>query len=133
MKTVFATRQLVVTAITALVIGVAVGWLTGVNFAGKTVERMVAFEWRQPSGPGYGAHVYLVPLGKGFSVRAKVHVGRSGPFMEYIHDCGELGRVATADEAVERWGFIEWKNDGLHLGSGKDHFFLERSQLERHR
>ena len=53
--------------------------------------------------------------------------------MEYVHDCGELGRVATADEAVERWGFIEWKNDGLHLGSGKDHFFLERSQLERHR
>ena len=119
----------------ALVLGVAVGWLAGVNFAGKTVERMVAFEWRKPipNTAPYGAHVFLVPLEQGFSVRAKVHVDRSGPFMEYVHDCGELGRVATADEAVDRWGRIEWKDDGLHLGSGTNHFFLERSLLENHR
>lgn len=122
--------------ILALVFGITVGWLTGVNSAGKTVERMVAFKWRVPtldSPSTYGAHVFLVPEGQGFSVRAKVHIDRSGPFMEYIHDCGELGQVATADEAVERWGQIEWRDDGLHLGYGTNHFFLERRLLENHR
>ena len=50
-----------------------------------------------------------------------------------FHDCGELGRVKTAEEAVAKWGKIDWREDGLHIGTGTNAFFLTRAKLEAHR
>ena len=96
------------------------------------MERVVAMSWDDGKyGPAfYGAHVYLEPMASGRSVRARVFIGRGN---DYFHDCGELGRVATDADAVARWGRIEWREDGLHIGTGTNHYFLARAQLESHR
>ena len=78
----------------------------------------------------YGAHVYLEPQSSGYSVRARVHIGRGN---DYYHDCGTLGTVQTDAEAVARWGAIQWREDGLHIGSGTNHYFLARAEMESHR
>ncbi len=59
-----------------------------------------------------------------------MQIGRGNP---YFHELGELGKVRTDAEAVARWGRIEWREDGLHLGNGPDHYFFPRASLERHR
>ena len=96
------------------------------------MERVVAMSW----GDGkygssfYGAHVYLDPQSSGYSVRARVFIGRGN---NYFHDCSELGTVRTDAEAVARWGKIDWREDGLHIGSDTNHYFLARAKLQRHR
>lgn len=121
-----------VVTVVAILVGFVVGWI----FAGRVnetrLERVVAMSW----GGGkygtafYGAHVYLEPQAGGYSVRARVLIGRG---RDYFHDCGELGRVRTDSEAVAKWGTIEWREDGLRIGSGPDTYFLPRAKLERHR
>ena len=82
-------------------------------------------------GPSfYGALVYLRSQNGGYSVRARVYIGRGN---NYYHDCGEFGTVLAEPEAVARWGTIAWREDGLHIGEGTNEFFLARSKLERHR
>jgi hypothetical protein len=82
-------------------------------------------------GPAfYGAYVYLEPITTGYSVQARVYIGRGN---DYFHDCGQLGTVQTAPEAVAQWGEISWREDGLHIGTGTNAYFLARSILEEHR
>jgi hypothetical protein len=52
---------------------------------------------------------------------------------DYFHDCGELGTVQTDSEAVAGWGTIDWREDGLHIGSGTNRYFLARAKMESHR
>jgi hypothetical protein len=47
--------------------------------------------------------------------------------------CGELGRVSGDAEAVTRWSKIDWREDGLHIGSGTNQYFLARAELDRQR
>jgi hypothetical protein len=120
-------------AIAALIAGFAVGWVLSSGASAARLERVVAMSWGDGKyGPSlYGAHVYLVPAaGSGYSVRARVYIGRGNG---YFHDCGELGTARTDSEAVARWGTIDWREDGLHIGSGPDHFFLARVTMESHR
>jgi hypothetical protein len=100
--------------------------------AEKKEQQLVAVSWGDGRyGPAfYGAYVSAVPSDGGYSVRAHVKIGR-GSWM--IHDCGELGRVRTSEEAVARWGKVEWRDDGLHIGTGSDQYFLARKDLESHR
>lgn len=86
-------------------------------------------------GPAfYGAHVYLDPLeAGGFAVHARVFIGRNTSLFAYVHDMGELGRVASAEEAVARWGELRWQADGLRIGPESSATFLPRSDLENHR
>ncbi len=83
-------------------------------------------------GPAfYGAQVYLLPADGEYEVRARVMLGRGN---DYFHDLGPLGRVATPEEAVGRFGTIQWRPDGLHIGDGQTFpVFLERARLEAHR
>ncbi len=130
-----------------LVAGILLGWglklLTEfhlrIDAPGISIERdapdmskLVAVSW----GDGkygkafYGAFVYLESADGGQSVKAQVQIGRGNPM---YHECGELGRVATAEEAVAKWGRIEWLEDGLHIGTGTNAYFLPRAKLEAHR
>ena len=92
------------------------------------VDRVVAMAW----GDGkygkafYGAQVYLEPVSGKYVVSARVHLGRGN---DAYYDCGELGLANTADEAVARWGRIEFRADGLHIGD----YLLSRELLEAHR
>jgi hypothetical protein len=119
-------------ALAALVIGFIAGWLQADSVNARNLDRVVAIKWGDGKyGPSfYGAHVYLEPMSDGYSVRARVYLGRGNG---YFHDCGELGVVRTEAEAVLRWGEIDWREDGLHIGSGSSEYFLARTQLENHR
>src|SRR5687767_787299 len=89
----------------ALTLGLVVGWSTGSNVSATNLDRVVAMEWGDGRyGPSfYGAHVYLEPISTGYSVRARVYIGRGN---DYFHDCGELGIAKSDSEAVSRWGTI---------------------------
>lgn len=122
---------LVVAAI-GVFVGVVGGWILASTKGATRLERVVAFSWRDgKEAPGfYGAHVFLVPKNGGYSVQARVYIGRGN---DMFHDCGELGTVQTDAEAVARWGSIAWRTDGLHIGNGTNQYFLPRSQMESHR
>jgi hypothetical protein len=114
--------------ITALLIGFGAGWLISRDRCADSMERIIAVKW----GDGrygkafYGAYVLLEPSGDGYLVRSRVYLGRGN---DYYHDCGVIGTVSNDAEAVSRWGTIDWKDDGLHIGS----YFLPRDRLENHR
>lgn len=116
----------------AVLIGFGLGWTVATSKSATRLERIVAMSW----GDGhygkafYGAHVYLVPQAGDYSVRARVLIGRGN---NYFHDCGELGRAPTDTEAVARWGNVQWLDDGLHIGTGTNHYFLPRARMESHR
>ncbi len=119
-------------AVVAVLVGFVVGWVRASSVNATRLDRVVAMSWGDGKyGPAfYGAHVYLVPIASGYSVRARVSIGRGNG---YFHDCGELGTVQTDSEAVAQWGAIDWREDGLHIGSGVNQFFLPRAKLESHR
>ena len=119
-------------AVVALLVGFIVGWIRASSVGATRLERVVAMSWGNGKyGPSfYGAHVYLEPASSGYSVRARVYIGRGN---DYFHDCGELGTAQTDSEAVARWGTIDWREDGLHIGSGTNQYFLARAKIESHR
>ena len=133
-------KQRLLAALGMLCLGCVIGVCVGHSFdlleARKRTEALthslVAVNW----GDGkygkafYGAYVTLEPLAAGYSVKAFVSIGRGNGM---FHDCGELGRVATDTEAVAKWGKIEWLEDGLHIGTGTNAYFLPRAKLESHR
>ena len=81
-------------------------------------------------GPAvYLAEVYVEPQGTGFSANARVYIEGAS----YFHNCGVLGQVQTMAEANDRWGKIDWREDGLHIGTGTNEYFLSRAKLESHR
>ncbi len=106
----------------AVVIGFVLGLLlTGPSGENRT-DRIVAMSWGEGRyGPAfYGAQVYLSPESGGYRVKARVHLGRgNGSFF----DCGELGIASSESEAVRKWGTIEWRTDGIHIGRGTNDFF----------
>lgn len=108
------------------------GQLGATRAAERREERLVAVSWGDGRfGPAfYGAYVCAVPSDGGYSVSAHVKIGRGNAT---IHECGALGRVRTVEEAVARWGKIEWLDDGLHIGTGPNQYFLARKDLESHR
>jgi hypothetical protein len=116
-------------------VGFLMGWLMGGHESDADIQRVVAISW----GDGrygeafYGAHVYLEPRDDGYAVQARVYVGRSTGWLTYSHDIGELGRVASAQEAVARWGEVQWSAEGLRLGKGEGSYFLPRAEFENHR
>jgi hypothetical protein len=112
-------------------LGFAACWLTTCTSESDRIQNTIAINWGDGRyGPAfYGAHVYVEPVGDAYSVQARVLISRGN----YYHDMGELGRVVRLEEAVARWGRLEWTEDGLHVGSGADRVFLPRQQLENHR
>jgi hypothetical protein len=101
----------------------------------ERVDLVVAMSWGKRDNGNqaiYGAHVYLVPHNDRFKVMATVYVYRTDSF-KYQHPCGVLGEVADDTEAVEKFGTIIWRDDGLQIGTGPEQFFLPRKELQSHR
>jgi hypothetical protein len=121
---------LIVIALLAGVVGFVAGWGAIAAQSSKRAGRVVAVSWGDAprAKAHYGAFVYLRQKPEGYSVRARVYLGREGVA---FHDCGELAVVKTPAEAVERWGRIEWSANGLQIGSGSDRLFVSRAELEK--
>ncbi len=120
-------------SIVLLGIGIATAWGPSGIFGERASDRTIAMSW----GDGkygknfYGARVYLVPDGSEYSVQARVLIG---PGNGMSHDCGEIGRVRSAQEGIDRFGTIAWEEKGLTIGDpAKDGFQLERKRIESHR
>jgi len=120
-------------ALLCVLAGTVGGWRLATSRNAERVDRIIAMQWGDGRyGPAfYGAQVYLVPAGKGYDVEARVRIGRGN---DSFHELGKIGHVPTAEEAVRRFGRIEWRPDGLHIGDGASFpVFLERARLESHR
>jgi hypothetical protein len=94
----------------------------------QRIERAVAIrcDETQSNAAQGQAHVYLKPGGdtKEVEVKLAVYFGR-----EWIYGPRTLGWVQTKEEAVARWGQIEWRVDGLYVGTGTNQFFHPRGQM----
>jgi hypothetical protein len=121
---------LFIIAVLTGIVGFVAGWGAVAAKASKRAGRVVAVSWGDaPHAKAfYGAFVYLRQKPQGYSVRARIYLGRDGA---NFHDCGELGITATPAEAVERWGQIEWQTNGVRIGAGTNRFFLARTDLEK--
>lgn len=119
-----------------LLISMGVAFFVGMFVEGASSQdardRLIGVAWGGGRyGPAfYGAYVEIVPVDTGYSVQAYIRIGHG---MNYVQDCGELGRVKTREEAVARWSRIEWRADGLHIGQGSDEYFLPQEKVETHR
>ena len=102
-------------------------WLIGRDPQAET-DNVLAMAWGD-GGYGkafYGAQAYVEPKGGRFEVHAVIRIGHGN---DYFNDCGLLDTVDTFEEAVQKWGKIEWRPDGVHIGS----YFLPQSKIESHR
>lgn len=121
---------LFVVALLTGIVGFVAGWGAVAATSAKRAGRVVAVSWGDSAQTKafYGAFVYLRQKSDHYSVRARVYLGRGG---EDFYECGELGKAGTPAEAVERWGTIEWKPDGLQIGGGTNRFFISKGDLDK--
>ncbi len=118
--------------ILALFVGVLGYWLCDwQSYANR--ERPLAMEWGDNSSrpTPLGAKVTLEPEAHGYSVHAIVLMsseGIDGDIFRF-HDFGKIAHVASAEEAARKFGKIEWRKDGLHIGP----FFGRRDIIEHDR
>ena len=121
---------LIIIALLAGLVGFVAGWGAIASQSSKRAGRVVTVRWGDASHAKayYGAFVYLRQRPEGYAVRARVYLGRDGIA---FHDCGEIGVVATPAEAVDRWGNVDWRPDGVQIGSGTNRFFVSKAQLEK--
>lgn len=120
---------IVVTLLTG-VVGFVAGWGAVAAKSSRRAGSVVAVRWGDAvhAKAHYGAFVYLRQKADHYSVRARVYLGRGS---DQFHDCGELGKVQTPAEAVERWSAIEWAPEGLRIGGGTNQYFLARADLQK--
>lgn len=119
--------------LTILFVSVWVAWEIG-NTTGEsaTLENTIAMSWGDgKDGPAfYGCRVYVVPTKHGLDVCARILIDTNN----YVHDCGVIGHAATRADAVERWGTVMWRPDGVHIGrDDSGAYFLPQSTIEAHR
>jgi hypothetical protein len=113
-------------------IGALCGWFLSGIFGERAIDRTIAMSW----GDGrygkqfYGAQVYVVPQGSEYSVRARILIG---PGNGYYHDGEEIGRAATIQESIDRFGKIHGEGQGLTIGDLAEGFHLPRVHLESQR
>jgi len=121
---------LIIIALLAGLVGFVAGWGAIASQSSKRAGRVVTVSWGDAAHARahYGAFVYLRQRPEGYSVRARVYLGRDGTV---FHDCGELGTVTTPAEAVDRWGNVEWQPDGVQIGSRTNRIFVSRTELEK--
>jgi hypothetical protein len=42
----------------------------------------------------------------------------------------DIGHCASREEVIRKWGFMDWREDGLHVGRGSNEFFVPQMELE---
>ena len=119
------------TGLAALLVGVLLGSVGALLWRATPQspdDGTVAAAWGDGKyGPAfYGTKVYEQAGKSGLDVFVTVAIGQGNG---YTHDPVLLGHVASHAEAVARFGRIEFRPDGLHVGD----WFMPRDRLESHR
>jgi hypothetical protein len=73
------------------------------------------------------AFVVLEATTNGYIVNVDIemeHPGGTGYRRESV------GKVSSLKDALSNWGFVEWRDDGLHVGKGSNEFFVPHNELE---
>jgi hypothetical protein len=81
----------------------------------------------------YGAHALVTPDADGFSVSARIYIGRPDALASYQMDCGVIGHAQSLEEAHETWGKVTWLPDAVVFGDLATGFRVARSDFQRHR
>jgi hypothetical protein len=128
--------KLVVAAL-ALGLVLAVAAATMLHTRAQRFNQLVSVSWGQsdPNGPPalYGAYVWLD--GQAPSLRAKLSIYIDRPTLTagYRFDDRDLGSVASAEDAVARWGHLGWSSEGLRVGQGHGSVLVPAADLAKHR
>ncbi len=114
--------EYILIALVCLMIGYGTGAVLTERKKMVTLEHSVTLRWSDGvfDDPPLGAHVFLEPHMDGKSVRLRVYIGRSQPQFYMPGRIGEIDVVRTAEDAAKKWGQIEWRSDGLHVGVDKN-------------
>jgi hypothetical protein len=54
--------------------------------------------------------------------------------MKYPYGTGyrshHVGDASSFEDGLAKWGFVEWREDGLFVGKGSNEFFVPKKELE---
>jgi hypothetical protein len=124
-------RHVVITG--ALLISFAAGWFVAYRSSSHRQSRILVMSRSFLNVSGYTnpapALASVVVDAVDDRLRARVE-------LEVTTDYGtgytarELGGAVSITEAIQRWGLIEWREDGLHVGRGTNEFFMKKAELE---
>jgi hypothetical protein len=122
-------------------IGLLIGYFAGCWSQNRTeaapISRTLAMSWGDGTNGRkafYGAHVYVIPSGTGYSVRLTVYIGRPDNLMYYAGEYGEIGKATSWEDAVARFSTIRWTKEALRVGTGAaTDYSVARSSIENHR
>ena len=115
-----------------MILGTIVTFIVQILSMENPIDKSIAVSW----GDGkygkafYGVEVYLEKAETDCVVKARIHIGHGN---DYFHDCGEIGRVKNNVEAVDRFGIITWRPEGVKIGNGSNSYFIARRGFENHR
>jgi len=105
------------------------GWYLGADRYSKTLVMQRGFITQRFS-PGKSPALVSVVLRPGSSgYRAVLEIQVDSKYgTGYRHK--ELGGAMSVPKAIEKWGRIDWLEEGLRVGNGTNKFFMPRSELE---
>ena len=115
--------EFILVSLVCLMIGYGTGTVLTERKKMVTLENSITLKWSDGifDDPVLAAHVFLEPHMNGKSVRLRVYISRDRPQFYMPGQIGEIDVVHTPEEAVQKWGNIEWREDGLHVGVEGNH------------
>jgi len=113
-----------------VLLGLVIGWwLTSASHSRKSAE-IVATQrtfFANSRYTNFIASVVAEPRTNGYAVTVELERKES---RGTGHRTFDLGHVASFEEATKKWGFIDWREDGLHVGRDSNEFFMPQKELE---
>jgi hypothetical protein len=125
-------RHVVITG--ALLISFAAGWFVSYRASPHRPSRILAMSRSFLNVSGYTNPAPAVASVAVDAVDGRLRVVVE---LEVTTDYGtgytqrDLGAAVSIPEAIQRWGLIEWREDGLHIGRGTNEFFIRKAELEQ--
>ena len=110
----------------ALVIGAFVGLLLSIFVGQRAIA--IAYDDTVDRQGWAKAEVYMQRNSYGRAVWLKVDFERHGK--PSVYGKRTLGYAESQAEAINKWGRIDWRTDGLHIGSSSNSFILPRAELD---
>ena len=121
--------------LTAAVVGLTfvAGWTLAGRASAERNSKVLVMQQRLINVPFYSnsvparASVILGPTSNGYAgtleIQFKTEDGTG-------YKTEALGLAESYQDAVERWGFMDWREDGVHVGKGSNSVFMSKRDLE---
>ena|SRR2546421_1354056 len=117
----------------SVMLGLLVGWALTSASNSRRFSRVIAMQRSlfahrlHTNGLPAAASVVVEQGTNGIGV--KIELEMTSPYGTGYRTI-DLGRAASLEEVTGKWGFMDWREDGLHVGRGTNEFFLPREELE---